>query len=383
MSTKRILTLARRVIQQLAADRRTVALILIVPLVVMTVAGILIRAESSPISIGIVMNDEGAVIPLGSRTVNLGQNLSDNLGGLSDSFRVEVMDAETARARLDAGDLDAVISLPADFSAQAVQTRELNIPVEYEGSNPMTARLLEGMLTRAAVQTLAGLTLIGGLDLTTPPVHLQASYRYGSADFDTMDYLAPVFIGLFVFLFVFILTSVAFLRERSAGTLERLQATPIRRAEIVTGYMLGFALFALAQSLIILGYTIWGLNVHYTGSLAVIFVVEFLLALMAVNLGIFFSTFARNEFQVVQFIPLVIVTQILLSGALWPIKDMPAWLQPVAWLMPLTHANRALRDVMIKGFDLAQIAPFVLALAAFAAVFVALAAQTVRRGVSA
>jgi ABC-2 type transport system permease protein len=383
MSTKRILTLARRVIQQLAADRRTVALILIVPLVVMTVAGILIRAESSPISIGIVMNDEGAVIPLGSRAVNLGQNLSDNLGGLSDSFRVEVMDAETARARLDAGDLDAVISLPADFSAQAVQTRELNIPVEYEGSNPMTARLLEGMLTRAAVQTLAGLTLIGGLDLTTPPVHLQASYRYGSADFDTMDYLAPVFIGLFVFLFVFILTSVAFLRERSAGTLERLQATPIRRAEIVTGYMLGFALFALAQSLIILGYTIWGLNVHYTGSLAVIFVVEFLLALMAVNLGIFFSTFARNEFQVVQFIPLVIVTQILLSGALWPIKDMPAWLQPVAWLMPLTHANRALRDVMIKGFDLAQIAPFVLALAAFAAVFVALAAQTVRRGVSA
>ncbi|GIL13409.1 MAG: ABC transporter permease [Chloroflexota bacterium] len=383
MSTKRILTLARRVIQQLAADRRTVALILIVPLVVMTVAGILIRAESSPISIGIVMNDEGAVIPLGSRTVNLGQNLSDNLGGLSDSFRVEVMDAETARARLDAGDLDAVISLPADFSAQAVQTRELNIPVEYEGSNPMTARLLEGMLTRAAVQTLAGLTLIGGLDLTTPPVHLQASYRYGSADFDTMDYLAPVFIGLFVFLFVFILTSVAFLRERSAGTLERLQATPIRRAEIVTGYMLGFALFALAQSLIILGYTIWGLNVHYTGSLAVIFVVEFLLALMAVNLGIFFSTFARNEFQVVQFIPLVIVTQILLSGALWPIKDMPAWLQPVAWLMPLTHANRALRDVMIKGFDLAQIAPFVLALAAFAAVFVALAAQTVRRGAGA
>jgi ABC-2 type transport system permease protein len=150
--------------------------------------------------------------------------------------------------------------------------------------------------------------------------------------------------------------------------------------EIVTGYMLGFAVFALAQSLIILGYTIFGLNVHYTGSLAVIFVVEFLLALMAVNLGIFFSTFARNEFQVVQFIPLVLVTQIMLSGALWAVEDMPAWLQPIAWLMPLTHANRALRDVMIKGFDLVQIGPFVLALLVFAAAFVVLAAQTVRRG---
>ncbi len=383
MSTIRILILARRVIQQLAADKRTIALILFVPLAVMTVAGILVRSQSSPIMIGFVLEDEGAVIPLGSRQVNLGERLSETLGSVSDLIQVVTLPAADAQARLDAGELDAVITLPADFSAQVVATRELNIPVEYEGSNPMTAQLLEGLLTRGAVQTLASLSVIGGTTITAPPVHLLATYRYGSASFDTMDYLAPVFIGLFVFLFVFILTSVAFLRERAAGTLERLQATPIRRVEIVTGYMLGFALFALAQAFIILGYTIWGLNVHYTGSLAVIFIVEFLLALMAVNLGIFFSTFARNEFQVVQFIPLVVVTQILLSGALWPVEEMPAWLQPVAWLMPLTHANRALRDVMIKGFDLAQIAPFVLALVAFAAAFVVLAAQTVRRGVSA
>jgi ABC-2 type transport system permease protein len=190
-----------------------------------------------------------------------------------------------------------------------------------------------------------------------------------------------VFIGMFVFLFVFILTSVGFLRERSAGTLERLQATPIRRIEIVVGYMLGFAVFALLQSLIILGFTVFGLKIHYAGSLAVVFVVELLLALMAVNLGIFFSTFARNEFQVVQFIPLVVVTQILLSGAFWPIDEMPGWLQPIAWLMPLTSANYALRDVMIKGFDLTQVAAYVLALVVFAVFFVVLAAQTVRRGV--
>jgi ABC-2 type transport system permease protein len=143
--------------------------------------------------------------------------------------------------------------------------------------------------------------------------------------------------------------------------------------------MLGFALFALVQSVIILAYTIFGLKVHYAGSLAVVFLVEVLLALMAVNLGIFFSTFARNEFQVVQFIPLVVVTQILLSGAFWPIEAMPGWLQPIAWLMPLTHANRALRDVMIKGFDLTQILPFVLALAAFAVGLVLLASRTVRQ----
>ena len=100
---------------------------------------------------------------------------------------------------------------------------------------------------------------------------------------------------------------------------------------------------------------------------------------MAVNLGIFFSTFARNEFQVVQFIPLVVVTQILLSGAFWPIEAMPGWLQPIAWFMPLTHANYALRDVMIKGFDLIQIWPYVLALVAFAVGLVLLASRTVRQ----
>jgi ABC-2 type transport system permease protein len=379
MALHRVLILARRVIQQLVADRRTIALIFIAPLVVLTVVGVLVRAETTPIAIGIVLEDEGATIPL-MGDVNLGQRLTDSLSNLNEALAVRVLTADEAQTALDNGDLDAVVTLPADFSAQAVASRELNIAVEYEGSNPTAARLLEGLFTRGAVQTLASMSALGAqATTTTPPIHLQATYRYGSPDFDTLDYLAPVFIGFFVFLFVFILTSVAFLRERAAGTLERLLATPIRYTEVVVGYMLGFALFALLQSVVILGFTIFVLRVHYSGSLAVVFAVEALLALMAVNLGIFFSTYARNEFQVVQFIPLVAVTQILLSGAFWPIEAMPSWLQPIAWLMPLTHANRALRDVMIKGFDLAQVWPFVLALLAFIVGLVVLAGRTVRQ----
>lgn len=377
MSLYRILMLARRVIQQLLADRRTIALILIVPLIVITVAGVLVGAQSSSINIGVVQQDQGAsVMLLGD--VNLGQRLVDTLSTVSDQLHVSVLDAAGAAAALQHGDLDAVITLPADFSATTTQTHSVVLPVQFEGSNPMAAQALEGLLTGGMIRTLASLSVLGA-QATTPSFSIDATYLYGGADFDTLDYIAPVFIGLFVFLFVFILTSVAFLRERSAGTLERLQATPITRIEIVLGYMIGFAVFALIQALIILLYTIFALGVHYAGSLAVVFIVELLLALMAVNLGIFFSTFARNEFQVVQFIPLVVVTQILLSGAFWAIKAMPGWLQPLAWLMPLTYANEALRDVMIKGFDLSGIWVDVLALIAFAAGFVVLAAQTVRR----
>ncbi|HEX2619454.1 MAG TPA: ABC transporter permease [Phototrophicaceae bacterium] len=375
MSAYRILILARRVIQQLLADPRTIALIIFVPLIVITVAGILLRADSSGLNVAIVMQDEGATVPLRG-SVNLGQTLTDSLSNLTDRLHVSVLDAETARKMLEKGDLDAIITLPADFSSKAVELHQITLPVEFEGSNPMAAQGLQAAFSGAMIQSLASLSVISA---SLPTLELDATYHYGGADFDSLDYIAPVFIGLFVFLFVFILTSVAFLRERAAGTLERLQATSITSLEIMLGYMLGFSVFALIQAVIILSYTVIGLGIHYAGSLAVVFVVEILLALMAVNLGIFFSTFARNEFQVVQFIPLVIVTQILLSGAFWQIKAMPTWLQPFAWAMPLTYANQALRDVMIKGFGLGQILPYLAALLAFAVGLVVLAAQTVRR----
>ena len=114
------------------------------------------------------------------------------------------------------------------------------------------------------------------------------------------------------------------------------------------------------------------------------FVLALLLALGAVNLGIFLSTFARTELQILQFIPIVIVPQGLLSGIFWPVDSLPAVLQPVARVLPLTYAVEALRDVMIRGHDLsaASVQLAIIVLAAIAALFVALAAATIRREVA-
>ena len=141
------------------------------------------------------------------------------------------------------------------------------------------------------------------------------------------------------------------------GTLERLMSTPVGQGEIVIGYTLGFGVFAVLQSLITLLWTVYVLRIESVGSVWLIFVVEATLAIVAVGMGIFLSIFARNELQAVQFIPLVIIPQGLLCGLLIPIQSLPAWLQPVSYLMPLTYAVNALRDVMIKGYDLVQIAP--------------------------
>jgi ABC-2 type transport system permease protein len=213
-------------------------------------------------------------------------------------------------------------------------------------------------------------------------LRLQPDLLYGSTDLKMLDYFAPVLIGFFAFFLIFLLTCVSFLRERTLGTMERLAASPMTRGEIVVGYMMGFGLFALVQSAIIVLFTAFVLQVHYAGNLLWVFVITLILALGAVNLGIFLSSFARSELQAVQFIPLVIVPQGLLSGLLWPVKDMPGWLQAVSGILPLTYANRALTDIMIRGKGLADTSGELGVLIVFAALMVALAALTLRREVA-
>ena len=194
-----------------------------------------------------------------------------------------------------------------------------------------------------------------------------------------LDRIAPGLIGVFVLFFVFILTGVSFLRERAQGTLERLLTTPVGRPDILGGYLLGFLLFAGIQSLVILLYTIFALRIDYEGSLWQIFVLLVVVTVVAVNLGIFISTFARNEFQVVQFIPVILLPQIFLSGAVLPAEQFPSYFQAVGKVLPLTYAVDGLKALMLQGETLGGIGQELAVLGGFAIGLLALAAITVRR----
>jgi ABC-2 type transport system permease protein len=390
MNGKRVLTLARRVIRQIAHDRRTVALVILAPMMILSLGIILFRTEPAPIPLGIVNEDQGLTVP-GAGTIALGQRIVDELAA-SDAFVAVTVQSDEVDARLRDGTVQGVVVLPADFTAQLVSSSEhhATIDLRLEGSNPTRSRLITARVTEAAVKAVAGLATggLGGAGLSTGsqpaelPVTVNATYLYGSESFDTVDYIAPVYIAFLCFFFVFLLTCVAFLRERSGGTMERLLATPATRLEIILGYLGGLGLFALIQVAVIGAFTIWVLKIHYLGSLALLFLVVALLALVGVGLGILSSTFARTEFQVIQFIPIIIIPQALLSGMIWPLDEMPSYLQPFAYIMPLTYANRALRNIMLKGQGLDAIWPDLTILVIMAIVIVALGALTVRREVA-
>ncbi len=377
--------LARRVIQQMWADKRTMVLMTVVPVILLSFVGILIRNDPAKLVVGVVNQDAG--VTLLDNEIVLGDRLFAVLDNFEE-FDTEVLTPDEARAKLDSADVEAVITIPPEFTQTVVNTRTLTMQVEYEGSNPMLSERLSTIFERVALQTANTLAL-AGTSMVNQPANpaaetefttvIDATYLYSGPEYDTLDYMAPALIGFFVFFFVFLLTCISFLRERVAGTLERLQATPIRSYEIIVGYMLGFMVFGLLQGVITLLFTVFILDIHYAGNLLNIFIVEALLVMLSVNLGILLSTFAQNEFQVLQFIPLIVVSQGLLGGVIWQIEDMPGWLQPFSRFMPLTYANEALRNVMIKGDSLLDVWFPVLVLIAFAVLVIGFASRTAGR----
>ena len=160
-------------------------------------------------------------------------------------------------------------------------------------------------------------------------------------------------------------------------------ASPLTRLDIVIGYLFGFFLFALLQTLIIFFFTIYALGVNFQGNLWEILLFQIFIIAGSVNLGIFISTFARNEFQMVQFIPLVIIPQLFLAGVLWPVEQMPDYLQWISAALPLTYAVDGLRDIMLNGLSIGDVFLEISVLIGFTVLTAFLAAITLRRGVNA
>ncbi|HYY45620.1 MAG TPA: ABC transporter permease [Candidatus Angelobacter sp.] len=332
MSRRRVLAITRRLLEQFRHDRRTLALMFGAPLVILALLGYLLRGGGSVPNMGIVNQDGGPLANIVASSLERSSLVS-----------ASSMSAQDAENKLHSGDIAGYVVLPSTFSSQLQQTRQITIQVRLEGSQPG----LSASILQAVTQSFTALAGQAGVRFT-----IDRSYLYGGESFDTLDYFGAAFIGLVVFFLVFVITIVAFLRERSQGTLERLMASPLRRPEIVLGYMTGFSVLALIQAIEVLAFSLLVLHVHNSGNVGLIFILEALMAIAAVNLGIFLSMFARTEFEAVQFIPLVIVPQVLLSGIIFPVTSEPGPLQVVSRVLPLTYAVSGMRDIMIKGADL-------------------------------
>jgi ABC-2 type transport system permease protein len=198
------------------------------------------------------------------------------------------------------------------------------------------------------------------------------------------DRFGPALLALFPFIIMFLVTSVTTLRERSSGTLERLLAMPTGKADFLGGYAVAFGLVAAVQSGLAVALCLWGLDLDFVGPAWMLTVVAVADALLGTALGLFVSAFARTEFQAVQFMPAVVIPQILLCGLFVPRERLPGVLEAVSDVLPLSYAVDAMSSVANSTSDaFAGVDPQVWTdlgvIVGFVVGFLALGAATLRR----
>lgn len=330
----RIKALVIRILRQFVRDKRTMALMIMAPILILTMLNLVFNGDPYEPKIGLV----GIPGPV-----------QDQLN-LDDAKITEYGTTKLANTALENREIDGYIEF-ADGKPS----------ITLEGSDPS----INGALMKWIQTAFKPLQAQG------PVKEAEVSYLHGSSDMGQFDYFGPVLLGFFVFFFVFLIAGVSFLRERTSGTLERLLSSPLRKWEIVIGYVLGFGLFTMIQATIIAWYAIYILDMQMAGTFGYVLLIILLLSLSALTLGTLLSAFANNELQMIQFIPLVVVPQLFFSG-LFNLETITEWLSWVGVVTPLYYAANALRDVMVRGLGWGTIYQDLLILSGFSLLFITL-----------
>ncbi|MDP4117848.1 MAG: ABC transporter permease [Bacillota bacterium] len=333
--------LVKRIIQQMLRDKRTLGLLFVAPLMILTLMYFLFNSNTATnLKVGVINVDKTIVSELEKNSI-------------------------TVKAYSNASN-DTIVNDKLDGLLQMEKNKLI---LTLQNNDPTVSQMLKLKInqTIASVLTLKSGVAPHGLK----PPSIEVNYVYGNSETTFFDIFSTILVGFFVFFFVFLISGIGLLRERTTGTLERLMSTPIKRWEVITGYLIGYGIFAVLQTLIIVTYAIKILNLTLVGSIWYVLLINLIVAFVALSLGILLSTFAASEFQMMQFIPIIIIPQIFFAG-IFPVENMAKWLQVIAKIMPIYYCADALKSVMYKGLGFNAIKWDILVLAVFAAVFVIL-----------
>nr|WP_040510414.1 ABC transporter permease [Gordonia soli] len=191
--------------------------------------------------------------------------------------------------------------------------------------------------------------------------------------------IATAMLGILPFVTMFLITSIAMLRERSSGTLERLLTTPISRLDLLGGYGLAFGITAAVQAVLACAVSFWFLGLTTAGSVVWVLLIAVVDASLGVGLGLLCSAFAQTEFQAVQFLPVIVIPQLFLCGLFVPRDALPGWMEWLSDVMPLSYAVQALQEVSAHPDPTAVMWRDIAIVAACTLVALALGAATLRR----
>lgn len=346
----RIFAITQKVLKELFRDKRTLAMMFIAPIFIMFLMNVMFSANNNTnVTIGII-NVEDSLITNIDKIKHVKVVTYDNVKAANNDVKKSKIDVYFSE-----DDTSYHIRYANTDSSKTVLIKQ----AVNTALNISKMKRLSDSLTTITSKNPASQKLV-----LNQNKKIKQSYNYGNEDTGFFAKMIPILMGFMVFFFFFLISGMALLKERTSGTLDRLLATPVKRSDIVFGYMLSYGIIAIIQTAVIVLSTIWLLNIQVVGNIANVILINFVLALVALSFGILMSTVAKSEFQMMQFIPLIVMPQLFFSGII-PLENMADWAQSAGKILPLYYAGDALKGIILHGSGMADIFPNILFLCVF------------------
>jgi ABC-2 type transport system permease protein len=334
-------SVVRKEFLQLRRDRITSAMIIGIPVIQLTLFGYAINSDPKHLLTGLLVQDYSEF----TRTFVAGMKASQYF-----DLAQELPNEEAARAALARGKLQFVLTIPPDFTRRLLRGEHPPLLLEADATDPSASgnaiaaalQLPQSVATKDLVGPLANLA--GG----QAPFEVRVHSLYNPEGL-TQYFIVPGLMGVILSMTLVLMTGLAITRERERGTMENLLAMPITPLEVMSGKIVPYVFIGLIQVTIILIAARLMFNVPFQGNLSTFYCAALFFIAANLTVGISLSSLAQNQLQAMQLTMFYFLPNILLSGFMFPFQGMPRWARFIGEVLPLTHFNRLMRGILLKG----------------------------------
>lgn len=361
MNLTRLLALMRKETLQIVRDRRTLALVFIMPIMQLLLLGYAATSDVRNIPLAVLDQDKSPA----SRT-------------LLDSFRTadyfreafDVNSEKELRSLIDSGRARTGLIIPPDYSSRLAAGQPAQVAFIIDGSDPTIAGTALAAATligqaRATALTVERLAARGMAIAAAPAIEVRARVWY-NPDLISAYYMIPALVGLILQFLTVILTATAIVRERERGTIEQLIVTPLTAAELIVGKLAPYVVIAFIDTLLILAGGVLLFGVPINGSLPLLLLLSGLFLISNLGVGLLISTATSTQQEAIIIAIFYNLPSMFLSGFIYPVAAMPRVLQFISYAIPLRYFLIVVRGIVLKAVGVPELWPEVIALTIFA-----------------
>lgn len=338
---KRIIAVIRKEFYQIKRDKRTIAIILLMPIMELLLFGYAASTSVDHISTVVFNNDIGTE----------SRELLDNFTN-SQYFDINYIaySMNDVQEYIDNGHAKAGIVIPPEYSQNIKSDKTSQIQLVVDGSDPTTAQTIlqsAGAITQSMAVEITGSKVSNNM-MVQQPLDLRSRVWY-NPDMSSINFNVPGLIGVILQTVTLMLTSFSIVREREKGTLEQLIVTPISKMELMIGKIIPYVIIGFIDIVLALALSVFWFKVPVAGGITLLLFFSVIFLFSALGVGLLISTISKSQLQAMQLSMFMIMPNILLSGYMFPREAMPKIIQVISNIFPLTYFIKVLRGVILKG----------------------------------